>query len=46
MSANNGRPLQKELIAPVGFVLADMIVRVGELETQPVKLADVPGKKR
>ena len=46
MSSDHSRPLQEELIAPVGFVLADMIIRVGELETQAVEFADIPSQIR
>src|SRR5262249_30221200 len=46
MRADDGRPLEKELIAAVVFILADMIVGVRILETKAVELADVPGEER
>ena len=44
MSSDHCCPLQEELIAPVSFVLADMIIRVGELETQAVEFAEIPSQ--
>ena len=46
MSADNGCPLEKELVSSFTLVFANTIVGVGELKTQAVKLADVPGHIR
>ena len=42
MSADDGRPLEKNLIAAVGFVLADVVVGMSKLQAQAVKLAQIP----
>ena len=39
MSADNRRPLEKELVSSLTLVFANTIVGVGELKTQAVKLA-------
>ena len=46
MSADNRRPLEKELVSSLTVVCANTIVGVSELKTQAVKLADVPGHIR
>ena len=46
MGADNGRPLEKNLIAPVGLVLAHPVVHVRKLQTQPIELAQIPSHKR
>ena len=45
MSADDRRPLEKNLISPIAFLFTHAIVRVGELQAQAIKLADVPGYK-
>lgn len=46
MSAGNGRPLEKELVASVRFVFAYFVIQIAVLKAQPIELAQVPGEKR
>jgi len=46
MSADNRRPLEKELVSSLALVFPNSIVGVRELKSQPVELAKVPGHIR
>src|SRR6266850_4375137 len=46
MSTDHSRPLDKKLIALLGFVRFEIIAQVAVLKAQPVKFADVPGQVR
>jgi len=39
-------PLEKHLVAAVGFVFAHPVVGVSKLQAQPIELAHVPGNER
>src|SRR5581483_298391 len=44
--ADHRGPLEKNLAAAVGFVLAHAVIGVGELQAQPIELARAPRKER
>jgi hypothetical protein len=47
MSSDNGRPLEKNLIAIFSFVrAAKIVVQVRVLQPQSVKFTEVPGDER
>jgi hypothetical protein len=46
VSPDSGGPLEKQLIAFFSFVRGKIVAQITVLQTQPVKLAQVPGQVR